>query len=99
MLRRRWVAWARPPTWRTRVSSSALRPRAGSAAPRWSSTAACWPIRPGESGVTSADAHSVRPTATGDLTALVDVSRRLGGDPDLVLYGGGNTSIKTAERD
>jgi rhamnose utilization protein RhaD (predicted bifunctional aldolase and dehydrogenase)/NAD(P)-dependent dehydrogenase (short-subunit alcohol dehydrogenase family) len=28
------------------------------------------------------------------LTALVDVTRRLGSDPDLVLHGGGNSSVK-----
>lgn len=33
------------------------------------------------------------------LTDLVAVSRRLGADPDLVLHGGGNTSLKVVERD
>jgi rhamnose utilization protein RhaD (predicted bifunctional aldolase and dehydrogenase) len=35
----------------------------------------------------------------GDLDTLVYLSRLLGADPDLVLWGGGNTSLKTTEPD
>jgi rhamnose utilization protein RhaD (predicted bifunctional aldolase and dehydrogenase)/NAD(P)-dependent dehydrogenase (short-subunit alcohol dehydrogenase family) len=34
-----------------------------------------------------------------DLDELVNISRRLGSDPDLVLHGGGNTSIKSTVSD
>ncbi|HEX5451861.1 MAG TPA: hypothetical protein VFW86_05675, partial [Candidatus Limnocylindrales bacterium] len=40
------------------------------------------------------------PSSLSDgLPDLVAVSRRLGADPDLVLHGGGNTSLKVVERD
>ncbi|HEX5466529.1 MAG TPA: bifunctional aldolase/short-chain dehydrogenase [Candidatus Limnocylindrales bacterium] len=39
------------------------------------------------------------PVAADGLAELVAVSRRLGADPDLVLHGGGNTSLKTVARD
>ena len=35
----------------------------------------------------------------GDLALTVAATRLLGGDPELVLHGGGNTSVKTTARD
>ncbi len=37
--------------------------------------------------------------ASGKLEQLVEVSRQLGARPDLVLHGGGNTSVKTQVKD
>ena len=36
---------------------------------------------------------------TGDLALRTYTTRLLGGDPKLVLHGGGNTSVKTKARD
>ena len=35
----------------------------------------------------------------GDLATRVYTSRLLGAEPSLVLHGGGNTSVKTREKD
>jgi rhamnose utilization protein RhaD (predicted bifunctional aldolase and dehydrogenase)/NAD(P)-dependent dehydrogenase (short-subunit alcohol dehydrogenase family) len=54
-----------------------------------------WSDRDGEAMVT-------RYAATGvsrDIALRVYTSRLLGGDPSLVLHGGGNTSVKTVARD
>jgi len=39
------------------------------------------------------------PASASDLETLVALSRALGSDPQLVLWGGGNTSLKTVETD
>ena len=39
------------------------------------------------------------PASASDLETLVTLSRALGADPQLVLWGGGNTSLKTSEID
>lgn len=39
------------------------------------------------------------PVGQGVLKELVEASRRIGADPDLVLHGGGNTSVKTTVAD
>ncbi len=41
----------------------------------------------------------LKATAAAGLQVLVERSRRLGASPDLVLHGGGNTSVKVIERD
>ena len=40
-----------------------------------------------------------RPELSPDLAACIHVSRLLGGDPALVLHGGGNTSVKLIQKD
>src|SRR5256885_17254029 len=44
-------------------------------------------------------AHYGAAGITGDVALRVYTSRLLGGDPRLVLYGGGNTSVKTVMPD
>jgi rhamnose utilization protein RhaD (predicted bifunctional aldolase and dehydrogenase)/NAD(P)-dependent dehydrogenase (short-subunit alcohol dehydrogenase family) len=44
-------------------------------------------------------AHYAASGVSRDLALRVYTSRLLGGDPSLVLHGGGNTSVKTAARD
>jgi rhamnulose-1-phosphate aldolase/alcohol dehydrogenase len=52
-----------------------------------------------DDGVAAACVDRLAPQCGEDLALRVYTSRLIGADPDLVLHGGGNTSLKTRRRD